>query len=359
LKATKGMRWPGKGMGWKEFFVGLKNEWNGDALSDVAGNVTYQGILAFFPFLLFLVALGGLFINPQNAQQLIQSLGRVAPAAVTQILADRLKSIQESNHVSVLTTSAVFAFWSASGGVTALMRALNTVYGVKEGRPFWKVRGIAVIATAFAVVTSLLAALAAIAAPAVAHFVGGPAGTLILWLRLPVAALLVTFLWAVLFYILPDVEQDFRFITPGSIVGVVIWLLASVGFSVYVNNFGKYEATYGALAGVVVLLLWIWISAQAFLLGAEINAVIEHKSPGGKKVGAKSLADKGADGTKTEKAHSHVKAHPKPWLDAQDAELPVHKPLWASVRPFEKIKNRLWIVGAFVACLFHRQRGVS
>ncbi len=107
-------------------------------------------------------------------------------------------------------------------------------------------------------------------------------------------------LWALLYYALPDVQQDFRFITPGSVMGVVVWVLASWGFSLYVANFGKYEAVYGSVGGVIVMLLWMYISSVVLLLGAEANAVIEHKSPEGKRVGAKSLAEKGATGTKTE-----------------------------------------------------------
>jgi membrane protein len=120
------------------------------------------------------------------------------------------------------------------------------------------------------------------------------------WLRLPVAGLLMMFLWATLYYVLPDVEQEFKFITPGSVMGVVVWVLASWGFSLYVTNFGKYEATYGSVGGIIVMLLWMYISSLVLLLGAEVNAVIEHKSEEGKRVGAKLMADRGRTGTKTE-----------------------------------------------------------
>jgi membrane protein len=141
----------------------------------------------------------------------------------------------------------------------------------------------------------IAATVIAIATPAVAHAVGDPLGTVILWLRIPVAAVIMLFVIACLYYFLPDVEQQFKFITPGSAVAVVVWILASLGFSLYVTHFGSYEVVYGALGSVIVLLLWLWISAFVMLVGAEINAVIEHYSPEGKRTGAKSMADKGAD----------------------------------------------------------------
>jgi membrane protein len=184
--------------------------------------------------------------------------------------------------------------------VTEIQRALNTIYGVKEQRPFWKARGIALLMTLVAGVLALFAGLAAIAAVPVANAIGGPVGTAIAWLRLPVAGLVMMLLWALLYYALPDVEQKFKFITPGSAFGVVVWLIASWGFSVYVANFGKYEATYGSVGGIIVMLLWMYISSVVLLLGAEMNAIIEHRSEDGKRAGAKRLEDRGATGTKTQ-----------------------------------------------------------
>jgi len=181
------------------------------------------------------------------------------------------------------------------------MRALNQAYDVEESRSFWKVRGIALLATLIAAALSILAAVIAIATPVVADAIGGPIGTAILWLRIPVAGLIMMLVLALLYYYLPDVEQEFRFITPGSVAAVILWLLASLGFSLYVSRFGSYEVTYGALGGVIVLLVWMWISSQAVLLGAEINAVIEHLSPEGKRTGARRLRDAGEDAPKTAK----------------------------------------------------------
>jgi membrane protein len=181
------------------------------------------------------------------------------------------------------------------------MSALNTCYAVKETRPFWKTRGIALLMTIFGAVFGVVATAAAVALPAIARRFDG-VGPMVLALRLPAAAVVMMFVWAVLYYALPDVEQRFRFITPGSVAGVLIWLLASWLFSLYVAHFHSYEVTYGALGAGAILLLWMWISTQVLLLGAEINAILEHRSPHGKRVGARSMEDIGEDVNKSAKA---------------------------------------------------------
>lgn len=292
---------PGKGMSWKEFFTEVKNEYKADSVSNVAGAVTFFAVLAVFPFLLFLVALASVIIDPAQAEVLIQELGRVAPEAVTQIIGQRLKDLAAGDNVGLLTVGGLGAIWAASGGVVALMDALNTVYDVEESRPFWKVRGIAILVTLAGAALSILASLAMVAMPAVAKWLGEPLGTVVMWLRLPFAGILMMLVWALIYYFLPDVKQKFKFITPGSVVGVIVWLVASWGFSMYVRNFGKYDANYGALGGVIVMLLWMWISSQVILLGAEINAVLEHKSPEGKSPGQKRPGKGGPTLTKGQK----------------------------------------------------------
>jgi membrane protein len=287
------VRLPGSGMSWKGFGKGLKDEITEDAITDVAATVTYYGVLALFPFLLFLVALASVIIAPSDAERLVGQLSQVAPGEVTQILGDRIRQLGEQQNVTLLGLGALAAIWAASGGVMALMRALNLAYDVKEGRPWWKVRGIAILMTLVAGLLALTAALVAIAAAPLADRIGGPIGLAIGWLRLPVAGLLMMLLWALLYYVLPDVEQRFKFITPGSVGGVVLWVIASWAFSKYVSSFGSYDKTYGSLGGVIVLLLWMWISSLVVLVGAEANALIEHRSEEGKRQGAKRKSDTG------------------------------------------------------------------
>jgi membrane protein len=287
-------------MSWKEFGTSLWAEMNRDMVTDWAGAVTYSGVMALFPFLLFLLALASILITPDQAESIVEQLGQVAPENVTQILGDRIRAISQDPQIGLLTVGAVVALWSASSGVAEVQRALNVIHGVKEGRPFWKARGIAVAMTLLAGAITLVAGLVAVAAGPIGDAIGGPVGAAIAWLRLPVAGLLMMLLWATMYYALPDVEQEFRFITPGSVMGVILWVIASWAFSKYVANFGSYEATYGSVGGIIVMLLWMWISSLVLLLGAEANAVIEHKSEEGKRAGAKSLADRGRTGTKIE-----------------------------------------------------------
>jgi len=290
---AKGVDLPGRGMSWKSFLRGLKDEISKDQVTDVAATVTYYGVLSLFPFLLFLVALVSVVITPSDAERLVQQLSQVAPGEVTKIVGDRIRQLGQDENTTLLGFGAVGAIWAASGAVMALMRALNTTYDVRESRPFWKVRGIAVLMTLVSGGLGLVAALAAVATPPIAEAIGGPVATALLWLRLPLAGLVMMFLWALVYWVLPDVEQRFRFITPGSVAGVLLWVLASWAFSRYVASFGSYDKTYGSLGGVIVLLIWMWLSSLVLLVGAEANALIEHRSPDGKRQGAKSKHDTG------------------------------------------------------------------
>jgi len=289
------MRLPGSGMSWKEFFVGVKDEISDDGITDLAATVTFYGILSLFPFLLMLVALASVVVTTEQADSIVAQLGQVAPGPATQILGERIRELGGQQNVTLLGVGALVAIWSASGGVLALVGALNRCYDVKEQRSWWKVRAIAIGMTLVAGVLALAAALVAVAAAPLADWIGGPIGTAITLLRLPVAGLVMMFLWALLYYVLPDVEQTFKFITPGSALGVVLWVVASWGFSRYVSSFGSYDKTYGSLGGVIVLLLWMWISSLVLLVGAEVNVLIEHRSPEGKRQGAKRRSDIGLE----------------------------------------------------------------
>jgi membrane protein len=282
-------------MSWREFGRGLKNELSKDNVTDLAASITYYGVLALFPFVLFCVALASVIIEPSDAERIVEQLAAVAPGPATQILGDRIRDLGTQQNVTLLGFGALGAIWAASGGALAVMRGLNTAYGVDEGRPFWKVRLVAVMMTLLCGALALVATVVAIALGPIGEAIGGSLGTAVTWLRLPVAGLIMMFLWALVYYVLPDVEQKFKFITPGSVIGVLLWVAASWGFSRYVANFGKYDETYGPLGGVIVLLFWMWISSLVLLLGAEVNAFIEHRSPEGKREGAKSKHDTGME----------------------------------------------------------------
>lgn len=265
---------PDRASRWKDILGRLRQEWKRNKLSDAAAALTFYAILSFFPFLLFIVALAGLFIQPEQVQALVGELGREVPQAFSQIPSAQLAELTSGPSKGVLTFSALAAVWSATVGVVNLMKALNTAYGVTEGRPRWKVYGIALGVMLAGAVLALLAGLIAVAAPVLATRLGPPWTTLAGWLRLPLAALLMMILWGILYSVLPDARRKFKFIIPGSVVGVLVWLAASLGFSSYVSHFSTFGITYGALGGIVVLLLWMWISSLALMLGAELNAVL-------------------------------------------------------------------------------------
>lgn len=275
------MRLPGRDLTWKQFIRELVAAWQKDNLGDVAGALTFFGVLAIFPFLIFLVSLAALLIDPELARSLTDELATVAPPEVTTILGDQLQSLVLGGSAGLTTIAGLGAIWAASGGVMALTRSLNRAYGVRESRPFWKLRGIAILGTVIGAGMILVAGAIAVATPAITSAIGGPAPALASLLRLPVAGLLMMLVWALAYWGLPDGGRRFQFFTPGSLVGVPIWLVASWGFSVYVRNFGNYGATYGALTSVIVLLVWMWIGAQVILLGAEINVILGRRSPDG------------------------------------------------------------------------------
>jgi membrane protein len=250
-------------------------------LLDYAGSIAFSAILSVFPFLLFAVSLASLVIDPATLGSLVEQVRRVMPAQAADVIAHRLHVLTSGPSRGVVTVSAVLAVWSASGAVASLITAFDRAYGVRESRPLWKTRGLAVLFTLAGAAFFVAAAALALLTPVVAAALGHPLGLVVLWLRWPVAALLMTLILACLYYLLPDVEQGFHLITPGSLVAVALWILVSLGFSLYTSHFGSYEVVYGTLGGAIVLLLWLWLSAVVVLVGAEINAVLagDHRAP--------------------------------------------------------------------------------
>src|SRR5256885_10647614 len=195
---------PARGVTWKEFFLALKDRFLKDRLMDVAGSVTFFGILALFPFLLFLVTLGGLVLRPPQVEAFIQQIGTVAPSDATRIIGQQIREIHRSQSVSLLTVGFVGAIWSASGGVVSLMDSLNGLLHVEDKRPFWKSRGLAILTTIGASLLVLLAAFVGVAAGPVAPALrraGGGGGCL---LPPSLAGGLLAFVWAALYQVLPD-----------------------------------------------------------------------------------------------------------------------------------------------------------
>jgi membrane protein len=256
-----------------------------DRLTDWAAALTYYGVLAIFPALLAVVAVLGL-IGRSATEPLIEDLGSVAPGPARQIVTSAIRNLQDGQGTAgVLFAAAVLgAVWSASGYVGAFMRAANDVYGVVEGRPPWKTIPTRVATTVVLLVLLAVSAVAVVFTGGLAGQTGkllGVAGTAVtIWdiAKWPVLVFLVSLMLAILYWVAPDVEHPgFRWLSPGGCFAVALWLIASGAFAAYVANFASYNKTYGALGGVIVFLVWLWISNLAILLGAKLNAEIERE----------------------------------------------------------------------------------
>src|SRR5919201_2970262 len=258
-------------------------EFKDDNLTDWAAALTYYGILSIFPALLALVAVLGL-IGPSATQPLIDNLSAVAPGPAKQIVTSAITNLQKSSGAAgvLFIVGIALAVWSASGYVAAFMRASNAIYDVGEGRPVWKTIPTRVLITVALLLMLAIVAIGVTVTGGLATQVGKLLGigdtAVTVWdiAKWPVILVVVMTMFALLYWAAPNVRHPhFRWVTVGGIVGVVLWLVASAGFALYVANFSSYNKTYGALGGVIVFLVWLWISNIAILLGAELNAEVE------------------------------------------------------------------------------------
>ena len=255
-------------------------EFKDDNLTDWAAALTYYGILSIFPALLALVSILGL-IGQSATQPLIDNAGSVAPGAAKEIFTSAVQNLQRSQGAAgiLFVFGLAAAIWSASGYVAAFMRASNVIYDVGEGRPILKTLPVRLGVT---IVTVLLLAISAVAvvvtgplARQVGNVVGVGGAAVTAWdiAKWPVLLLIVSCMFALLYWAAPNVRHPkFRWVTPGGVLAVLLWIVASAGFALYVANFGHYNKTYGSLGGVIVFLIWLWISNVVILLGAEFNA---------------------------------------------------------------------------------------
>jgi membrane protein len=256
-------------------------EFKEDNLTDWAAALTYYGILALFPGLLVLISLIGL-AGANTAQSLIDNIASSAPGSAKTVITNALREIQNSSKGSaglLFIVGLAGALWSASAYVGAFSRASNAIYEVGEGRPFWKLRPQQLAITAVLVFFMALSLIAVVVTGGLADQVGKLLGighsAVQVWdiAKWPVLVVLVAIMIAVLYWASPNVKQPgFRWISPGSILAVAIWIVASAAFAFYVANFGSYNKTYGSLAGVIIFLVWMWLSNVAILLGAEFDA---------------------------------------------------------------------------------------
>jgi membrane protein len=258
-------------------------EFREDNLTDWAAALTYYGVLAIFPALIVLVSVLGL-VGDSATQPLIDNVRTVAPGPAKEIFTNAIENLQGSQGAAgvAFVIGLAGAIWAASGYVSAFMRASNAIYDMPEGRPVWKTLPLRVVLTLVLLILIAITAVGVALSGGLAREAGGVLGVsdtaVTVWniAKWPVLLLVVSFMFALLYWAAPNVRHPkFRWVSPGGVVAVIGWIIASAAFAFYVANFGSYNKTYGALAGPIVFLVWLWISNIVILLGAEFNAELE------------------------------------------------------------------------------------
>ena len=259
-----------------------------DNLTDWAAALTYYGLLALFPALVAMVSLLGLFGDPKTTtSSLTEIITSIGPESAAQTFSGPIESLTSNQSAAgfAFVVGLAVALWSASGYVGAFMRASNVIYETPEGRPFWKLRPLQLVVTLLMIILVVALALGLVLTGPVVDAVAGPIGlsdtAVSVWniAKWPAMAAIFILMVDVLYYASPNVKlRGFKWVTPGSLVAIVVWAIASAAFAFYVANFGSYDKTYGTLGGLIALLVWFWISNLAILFGHELNAERERSA---------------------------------------------------------------------------------
>lgn len=250
----------------------------------LAAQLAFYFLLALFPALLFLVALVG-FVSVENAlSELLVAVGTVAPRELVELLRGQLSQIAEGSHVSLVTLGIIGAIWSSSAAMVAIIDALNHAYDVAEWRPWWKRRLVAILLTIALAVFIITTLALVLLGPSLVSWAAGwlpvmaPVGVIWAASRWPLMILCVVIGVDLIYYFAPNRRARWVWITPGSVLATGLWIGSSFAFKAYVVNLADYSATYGAIGGAIVTMLWFYLSSLAVLVGAELNGVIEHAS---------------------------------------------------------------------------------
>jgi membrane protein len=258
-------------------------EFSADNITDWAAALTYYGVLALFPALIALVSIVGL-VGSSATDSLLENLGRVAPGPAKDILTSTIENLASSKGAAGIAfiVGLALALYSASSYISAFTRASNAIYDVEEGRPIWKLKPQQLLIALLLIVMLVMIAVAVTVSGPLAKEAGKLIGVsdsaVKIWdfAKIPLILILVSFMIAFLYWAAPNVKQPgFKFISPGGIVALVIWIIASLLFAFYVATFASYNKTYGALGGVIVFLVWLWITNIAILFGAEFNSELQ------------------------------------------------------------------------------------
>lgn len=280
-------------LGWTELFKRTFRDTLKDDAQGLAAQLSYYFFLSLFPTLLCLIALASLFPLQNFVDDVTRFLQPFMPGEAINVIRDQMVKIAQSGATALISLGILGAIWSSSAAMGAVVNAMNRAYDIEESRPWWRVRLLAVLLTVGLAFFILIALTLVLAGPQLAdlatRWFGMPAVWALIWkiIQWPLVFLLVATGIGLIYYFAPDAEQEWVWITPGSVLATILWLIASLGFRYYVVTFGHYSETYGALGGIIVVLLWFYLSSLAIVIGAELNAEIEHASPWGKKPGEK------------------------------------------------------------------------
>jgi membrane protein len=264
----------------------------------MAAQLAYYFFFGLFPALLVMLAIASYFPVDRLVDEMFAMLGGFVPSEALTIITDQIRKISEGQEGGLLTVGMLMALWSSSAAMTSVIDTLNHAYDIEEGRSWWKVRLTAIALTIGLALFIMVSFALILVGPRAAEFIASRTalGSAFVWtwtiLQWPLVFVLVSAGIAIVYYYAPDAEQDWVWLTPGSVAATTLWLIASLGFKYYVANMGNYTEAYGAIGGVMVLMLWFYISGLVLLLGAEMNAVIEHASPYGKEPGEKVAGQK-------------------------------------------------------------------
>ena len=269
-----------------------------DDVFGLAAQLSYYFFLALFPAILFLLALASFFPLTNITDDVGRALAPFVSGEVLALIQEQMRRLAENQDGGLLTFGVAGALWSSSAAIVSIVGALNRAYDIEEGRPWWKVRLVAIGLTIGVALFVIAAFALVLAGPSLAEWLSARTGwgTTFEWawliLQWPLVFALVAFGIGLLYYFGPDADQDWAWITPGAIVATILWLVISLAFKLYVSNFTDYEGSYGSVGVVIVVLLWFYVSGIAILAGAELNAEIEHASPYGKPPGQKNKQGK-------------------------------------------------------------------
>lgn len=296
-------------LGWTDLLKRTGNEALEDNIFDLAAQQAYYFFFALFPALLFLLAVASFFPLQSLIDEVVNMLQRVAPREVITIVTEQMKKLGDQNSGGLLTFGFLITVWSSSGAMVSIITTLNAAYDITESRPWWKTRIVAIGLTIGISIFILASMFLIIAGPSVAEHLANTMhlGAAFKWtwwvLQWPVVFVLIATAIGLVYYFAPDAEQDWVWITPGSVLATVLWIVVSLGLKVYYQLAPQATASYGAIGGVMVLMLWFYCSGLALLMGAELNAEIEHASPYGKDPGERVPGERKVIGTRAQRLY--------------------------------------------------------